>query len=454
MTETASPGSSPLSRPEKIGLALFGVLVAAFGGLVLLRSAFQQERKTDFGVYARAAYAVRTGQDPYDKTVCDDRGWHYCYPPPFAILMAPLADPFGWEGRAGYLPFWASVAIWYALSIGLLAFAVHVLARAALPDAARWSRRWWYARLVPVYVCFGGLGYTLSRGQVNILLLALVAGMFAAAVRGRVVASGVWLAGAIALKVIPGFLALFPLVRREWRAGLGVAAGLFVLLGVLPAAVWGIDGGVRADLRVVDAVLMPGATGDGDPTRARELTDATATDSQSFQAVLHNLRHPDPAARPPQPEPSTRLAHWAIGGLMTLVTVAVAWRRPKPDPADQLIFLGCLCTVMLLVTPVSHMHYYAMALPLVAGLWLKGLAQRPGRATAGGRVIAALVTWGVLTAVVLLPYPVVVTLRDAGLGVFATVGLWAVGITKLARRLQAAAARPAEPQPEPAALAA
>src|SRR5581483_5910255 len=121
-----------------------------------------------------------------------------------------------------------------------------------LPAADRWSRRWWYARLVPVYVCFGSLGYTLSRGQVNILLVALVAGMFAAAVRGRAVASGVWLAGAIALKVIPGFLLLFPLVRREWRAGLGVAAGLFVLLGVLPAAVWGVEGGGGADLRVID----------------------------------------------------------------------------------------------------------------------------------------------------------------------------------------------------------
>jgi hypothetical protein len=439
-----------LTRPEKVGLALLGLLVVAFGGLTVWRSALQQERKTDFGVYARAGYAVRAGQDIYDKRVCDDRGWHYCYPPPFAILMAPLADPFRWDDRTGYLPFWASVAVWYALSVGFVAFAVHAMAKAVLPGEVPGSRRWWYARTVPVYVCLGGIGYTLSRGQVNLLLVALIAGMFAAAVRGRVVASGVWLAGAIALKVIPAFLFLFPLVRREWRAGVGVALGLAVLLGALPAAVWGIDGAVRNDLRVVDAVLLPGASEAGDQTRAVELTNATATDSQSFQAVIHNVRHPHPdrEARPPQPDEFTRLAHWAIGGLLTLITVAVGWRRLRPDPAGQLIFLGCLCVLMLHISPVSHMHYYVLALPLVAGLWLKGLAARPGRLSAGGRTVAVLAGWGAVTAAALLPFSFAVWLREMGPTVLATLALWAVGLAEVARRPVAVASRGVESQPE------
>ena len=40
---------------------------------------------------------VRAGLDPYDKPVCDDRGSHYCNPPTFAVLMAPLADPFRFD---------------------------------------------------------------------------------------------------------------------------------------------------------------------------------------------------------------------------------------------------------------------------------------------------------------------------------------------------------------------
>ncbi len=44
------PADSPLRRWERAALALMVLGAAAFGGLVLLRSALQQNRKTDFGV--------------------------------------------------------------------------------------------------------------------------------------------------------------------------------------------------------------------------------------------------------------------------------------------------------------------------------------------------------------------------------------------------------------------
>ena len=428
-----SPGDRPLYRVERRGLRLIAVGLAVFGAIVVIRSAFLTNRMTDFGVYARAGYAVRAGLDIYALNLCDDRGWHYVYPPPFAIFMVPLADPFRPDPRPGCLPFAASVGVWYVLSLGLLAATAHQLASLALPDAVRGSRRWWYARTVPVYVCAGGAGYTLARGQVNILVVWLVAGLFAALVRAKPIRAGVWLAAAVALKVIPGLLVLFPVVRGDWRSAIGFTLGLVLLLLGLPAAVWGVDGAVRQNVRFAGLVLAPGLVGieDADASLARELTGATATDSQSFQAAVHNLRHPDKDARPTTADREARLAHWLAGGLMAAVTAAVGLTRVRRAPGDQLVLLGCFCVVMLHLTPVSHMHYYFYAYPLAAGLWLQGTAARPGRAGPGRATTLVLAGWGVGIIVALTDGVVGDSLRTYGGAVLATVGLWGFGIWRV-----------------------
>jgi hypothetical protein len=456
-----------LHRWEKAGLAAFGLLVIGFGAITEIRGAFQATRKTDAGVYLRAAWAARSGHDVY--AVTDDNGWHYSYPPTFALFLAPLADPMPGQPRDGYPPYWLSVALWYAFGVLCVGWAVHVLACAVLPGDAFGTRRWWYARTIPVYVCLGGIGHTLGRGQVNVLVVALVASSFAALVAGRRVRSGLWLAAAVVLKVFPAYLLVFPFVRRDGRALAGAAAGLVVLLGVIPALWWGVDGMIDANRKVVELVIRPGTTGEGDQTRAKELTGTTSTDSQSFQALIHATLHPDPQTRPAEASRETRLAHWALGGLLTLVTAWLGWRRfppsplmgeglgvrglsfagfpspggaaPPPSPArgegiiaaDQLVYLGCLCSLMLLVSPVSHMHYYAFSLPLVAGLWLRSMAARPGAVVADARTTAVLVVWGVATALPLFPGGLFDRLREGGFGVAATVGLWAFGLRTVIR---------------------
>lgn len=440
---TPPAGDEPLYRREKAGLVLLGVLIFAFGVITEIRSAFQNTRKTDAGVYFRAGWAARAGYDLY--AVYDNNGWHYAYPPAFALLVAPLGDPMPPYPRDGYPPYWVSVAIWYVFSVACLACAAHLLATAVLPGARRGSRRWWYARTVPVYVCIGAVGHTLGRGQVNLLVVALVSASFAAMMANRRFRSGLWLAGAVTAKLIPGFLLLFPLVRRDRRALVGAAVGLAVLLAVVPIAWWGLDGALDANRKLVHQVVTPGATGEGDQTRAKELTQTTSTDSQSFVALLHALRHPDPATRPANAARETRLAHWAIGGLLTLLTVWVGWRRLGDSPGDQLVFLGCVCAVMLLVSPVSHMHYYMFAFPLVAGLWLRELAARPGAVAAGSRMTAALAAWGLATGLPLLPGRLFDGMREGGVGVVATLGLWAYGLSAIARRSPAVVA--AEPEP-------
>ncbi|HTK78794.1 MAG TPA: glycosyltransferase family 87 protein [Gemmataceae bacterium] len=427
-----APGDRQLARWERAALVGWGLFLLAFLALVEIRSAFlTSNRKTDLGVYLRAGWAVRTGADLY-RVTCDN-GWHYVYPPAFAVLMAPLADAPKGEPRVWMLPYSVTVALWTLFNVMLVGWSVHTFARLVLPDAARGSRRWWYARTVPVIVCLGGVGFTISHGQVNVLVVALAAGAFAASAAGRATGSGGWLAAAITLKVIPGLLLLYPLVRREYRAARGLAVGLLAGLIVVPLVGLGFGGTEAAYRSFLGRVLLPGATSAENAGMGGELTNVAATDSQSFLSAIHNNQYPVRWQQPPTASAQTRFAHWGIVGLLTVAACGVATRRGTTEPADRLIFLGLLTLIMLHATPVSHMHYYAFGLPLVAGLWLKGLADKPGEVWPGWRATLPLAAWGIATALPLMDGPVFELLRHRGFGPAASVVLITVGVGRLGR---------------------
>jgi alpha-1,2-mannosyltransferase len=430
---TPPPGDLRPYRREWVVIGLFALLILGYGVLTEIRSCFLKFTHTDFGMLARAGWAVRTGQNIYEVT--EAGGLHYTYPAPFSVFMTPLADPAPGHDRAGYLPYPVSVGLWYVISLGFVFYAVHALARAALPDALPGSRRWWYARTAPLAAVLGGVGFSLGKGQVTLLLVALGAAGFAAAVRGRRYASGAWLAAAAVIKVIPAYLFLYPLVRRDRRAGVGAAAAAVVGLVALPAAVWGWGGMVEKHQDFYQHVLVAGTTGAGGERYGKELTKTTATDSQSFQAAIHHLRHShlERKDRPDHADGVTRAAHWVVSGLLTGITLLVARRRLTADPADQLVLFGSLSALMTIVTPVSHMHYYAFVLPLASGLWVRSVSRRPGAAVADGWTIAALAGWAVATALPLFPGWPFDQLREYGFATLATVGLWAYAMTVMGR---------------------
>ncbi len=68
----------------------FFTVLIIFGIILEIRCVYMPNRQTDLGVYLRAAWAARVGEDPY--TIADDNGWHYCYPPIVALALTPLAD--------------------------------------------------------------------------------------------------------------------------------------------------------------------------------------------------------------------------------------------------------------------------------------------------------------------------------------------------------------------------
>ena len=433
------PGESP-SAPQRLrtweawGLVAVLLVAVGFGIVVEIRSAFGDVRRTDFGVYARVGWAVRADRDIY--AVTDDRGWHFCYPPAASLLFVPFADAPDGEPRSLMLPFAASVAIWFALSVGCLWVCTDRLAAAVeRGSAARGSRRWWYARMLPIYLLIVPIGGSLSRGQVTPLLLMMLAMVFADSVGGLRFRSGVWLAGAICLKVIPGFLLLYPLWRRDGRALAGVAMGLLVLVVGVPTLVWGPTGAYARHAQLAEQLLSPAVAidGGGDNARQTELIGITSTDHQSFEAILHNYRywHLPLDGRPKTADRDTRLTHLALGGSLTLVALlGYGWKR-RDDVEGALLLFGCLVLLMVLCSPASHLHYFCLAMPLVAGLiassWRRGSGILPDR-----RTLLLLAFAGSLFALPSIPFWE--GRREAGLPMWSCLLLGSMALVRMRRK--------------------
>jgi hypothetical protein len=438
VSEAHAAASPALLRPtQKWGLAVLAVVAVVFGGLVELRSAFLSRRMGDLTVFLRTAWAVRTGQDIY--TVTDENGFHYHYPPLLAILLVPLADPPPGTAHAWTLPYPLTVALWYALNLACLAVSVHWLANMleeASADPAVRSHpagctRWWSLRLWPVLACLPPVGHTLMRGQVGLLLLLLLCGAAAALFRGQSVRAGLWLAGAICLKVIPALLLLVPLVRRDWRCLRSCAMGLMVGLAVVPAAVFGPARTADYYREWANVLVRPSLGAGGDSSaRDKELLESTATDSQSFQSALHSLLYPDRDTRPPRPSPAVRLAHWAAGGLLSAVTVLVLWLRRGDRPAELTAF-GMLVVVMVLTSPVCHLHYFALVVPLVAGLLAASWERARSDRLAPGLLAVGVIN---LAANTLPNLPGQQAVRDGGLATAGALLLWVTGLVVACRQ--------------------
>ena len=167
-------------------------------------------------------------------------GWSYHYPPTFAILMGPFADPLpGYAGLSWALPFSASVGVFYALSIAAMVLTAHIWAKAledhsgiALPDG---QSGWWALRIAPVLLLAPYFGASFARGQPTTILILLICIFLKLYADRRVAVASAALALAIAVKIFPAALLLIPLLRRDLGTLAWTAAWCAVFLLALPA---------------------------------------------------------------------------------------------------------------------------------------------------------------------------------------------------------------------------
>lgn len=215
-----SPKPDRWQTAERAFLLALALLVAVFS----LRAAYKAaEERSAFCRWRSQLLQLQDGVDISAKHA-------YPNPPIMAVLLEPLA----------FLPPIAGALAWYALKVLMAGLSVWWMFR--LLEAGGVAMPPW-ARMLALSLALKPVLDDLSHGNVNILILFLVVGTFAAYQGRRDALAGVLLALAIACKVTPALLVPYFLYKRAWRVLLGVVAGglLFFYPGFVPAARLGMN---------------------------------------------------------------------------------------------------------------------------------------------------------------------------------------------------------------------
>ncbi len=323
---------------ERILIALAVVVAIGFGANTVWRACYAQAEHSDFPVYLAAGRAVLDGTDLYQ--VLSARGWHYAYPPPFAILMAPFA----------LVPKPLASLLWYTVSVGLFVHSLRMCIVLA-GDARLGVVDPFTLYVVPPLLVIWPLASGLERGQTTVLMLWLIVAAVYTSGR-RPIVGAICFAGAILLRVFPGILLPYFAWRGHWRF-VALTAAAVALLGLGPPAIvfgwkqnvhywheWAT--GVASPVVDLSGTATPRAVNDGrdDPLLAR---------NQSLSAVLRRVSG----------SPKAPLVALAIGALMALATFATA---TSGRVATEWIVVAQLLVWMLLIIPLSWGHYFVLLL--------------------------------------------------------------------------------------------
>lgn len=264
----------------------------------------------------------------------------FTYPPVAAVLLAPLA----------LVPAVLAGTVLTLVSVALMA----TVLRRFQPGAAGW--------LLPAVLFLEPVRNTLNFGQVNIILMALVAFdvLSVPAGRGRGALTGL----AAAVKLTPAAFVLFFLLKRDYRAA--------ATAGVSFAAVTGL--GFLADGR--DSVRYWTST----VFQAGRVGHPFYAGNQSLLAVLARAGLGSPY----------ELTAWLVLSLAVLVVASFGMRRALAA-GEAGLALGLNALAALLISPISWSHHWVWCVPVI--LTLASMARRRRSVTAGMAAACGLVVF-------------------------------------------------------------
>ena len=270
----------------------------------------------------------------------------FTYPPFAGLLMSPMA----------VLPFGAVVVLATLATIGTTALLTRWFGGSQV-------KGWFpYAIALCLALAFEPIRETITFGQVNTLLLTLVAGDLLFGVAGNKRWAGVGIGLATAIKLTPGIFIVYLLLTRRWRAA-AVASGTAAAASLLGGAVF--------------------------PDESREFWTSALWDTNRVGVLsfLSNQSERGFLARLPIDRAESTV--WLACVLVTLAFWAWRIHRAPDDIVGGLALTG---VVGCLVSPVTWVHHCVWLIPALVRCF--EAAGRP-RLLAGAAylVMTSRVTW-------------------------------------------------------------
>lgn len=269
-----------------------------------------------------------------------DRGRHdvYGYPPQFAVLLSPL-------GALGLGP---AKIVWLISGGVLFVASLWMLATILVPRDQAGVRQRFFLFSLAIAALSHPLYLEVQFGQSNVLILFLAVSTFYLRYeRGNSWLAGVPIGIAIILKMSPAAIALFFLLRKDWR--LNLSALLTAVAGtLLTAAVAGWDVLLRYPFQSLPAMMK--VTTQFGP----------APWNSSFRGVLERVLSDLGLAVP------HTLVSATVGLYVLLVLAAFASITWNARP-DRYRDIACAALLPLMVSPVvERTHALLLIVPVLA----------------------------------------------------------------------------------------
>ena len=268
------------------------------------------------------------------------------HPPTSVLLALPFAC----------LDFGDAFLVWNILSLLMLALSLWLVQRELKIPFAVWS-------ILPLTVFLllcSPLWQQIYQGQLNLVLLPLLTGTWAAERAGRYRLAGVLLGAAITIKLFPGFLLVYFLLRRRWVVVTAAVVTVAVITAVT-AAVLGVET-YQAYVRVVLPEIQWFRVGWNNNSTAGfwyRLFDGAPEKKRAFSRSAPLWYSPGLAS----------VATWISSAIVVGV---FAWTvRDKRSREDGDMAFALAVTTMLLISPITWEHYFLLLLAPLAIFWLE-----------------------------------------------------------------------------------